>query len=286
MNKRKEKERKIKKRRRRIALFLMICAVLLFTWWFNNYTLKINSFEIKSGKLETPVRIAVIADLHANPNGIDNDTILKKLKKAEPDAVFMLGDMYTRKSPVEIMQIPVNLTAMIVQDICPVYFVTGDHDTDKNYLDAISKTGAEVMNYRCDDFLINGNKFRIMGIDNVYYSPTFDLHSEFETDPAVFNILMAHIPNYDKFADFGADLTLCADTHGGMIQLPFGLGPVIDSSTMKYLPEVFGDETVYDKGFFDYDGGTMFITSGIGDSPYPVRFNNRPEIVVIDIVPE
>ena len=144
MNKRKEKERKIKKRRRRIALFLMICAVLLFTWWFNNYTLKINSFEIKSGKLETPVRIAVIADLHANPNGIDNDTILKKLKKAEPDAVFMLGDMYTRKSPVEIMQIPVNLTAMIVRDICPVYFVTGDHDTDKNYLDAISKTGAEV----------------------------------------------------------------------------------------------------------------------------------------------
>ena len=94
---------------------------------------------------------------------------------------------------------------------------------------------------------------------------------------------MAHIPNYEKFADFGADLTICADTHGGMIQLPF-LGAVIDSATMKIFPELRGD-TVYDKGLFDYNGGTMFITSGIGVSPAPVRFNNRPEIAIIEISP-
>lgn len=31
--------------------------------------------------------------------------------------------------------------------------------------------------------------------------------------------------------------------------------------------------------------GFMYITSGIGNSPFPARFNNRPEIAVIDIVP-
>jgi len=30
----------------------------------------------------------------------------------------------------------------------------------------------------------------------------------------------------------------------------------------------------------------MFITSGLGASPAPVRLNNRPEVVVIDIIPQ
>ena len=88
-----------------------------------------------------------------------------------------------------------------------------------------------------------------------------------------------------KFADFGADLTLCADTHGGMFRLPF-VGPVYDTQTRIKFPNLKNTGIpVYDKGWFDYQGGSMFITSGVGDSPYPVRFFNRPEIVCLDILP-
>ena len=40
-------------------------------------------------------------------------------------------------------------------------------------------------------------------------------------DRDCFSILLAHIPNYERFAAFRTDLTICADTHGGMVQLPF-----------------------------------------------------------------
>ena len=52
-----------------------------------------------------------------------------------------------------------------------------------------------------------------------------------------------------------------------------------DALTEKWFPELTSCDSVYDKGWFKYKGGAMFITSGIGDYPYPVRFCNRPEIV-------
>ncbi|MGN1480314.1 MAG: metallophosphoesterase, partial [Porcipelethomonas sp.] len=99
-----------------------------------------------------------------------------------------------------------------------------------------------------------------------------------------YNILLAHIPMYKEYENFGADLTLCGDTHGGVIQVPF-IGPAYYNG--KILPELSENkEHVYDKGLFRYSGGYLFITSGIGNYPVPARFNNRPEICEITISPE
>lgn len=277
---------KTKKVRKLGRFFRKFCAVIVFLiilWWFNNYTLKTTSIEITSGKVTSPVRIAVISDVHATKHGISNKTILRRIVRNQPDIVLIMGDMYSRHSTEELMQIPVDLTAGIIAEGYPVYFVTGDHDTDQSYIDAMQQVGAVLMNYQSRVLDINGNSIQLMGIDNVYYSPTFNLDNVFSVSPECYSILMAHIPNYDKFSDFGADLTICADTHGGMVQLPF-LGAMIDSASMQWFPELHGCK-VYDKGLFDYQGGTMFITSGIGASPAPVRFNNRPEVAVIDIIP-
>ena len=267
-----------RKKGRRLCAFIVF---LIWVWWYNNYTLKTTHVELNSGKINSPVRIAVISDTHSTKHGISNRKILRRVKRANPDIVLIMGDMYTRNSPEEIQQIPVELTEDIISEGYPVYFVTGDHDTDQSYINAMVQTGATLMNYNNEVININDNNIQLFGIDNVYYSPTFNLHNAFSINPDYYSILMAHIPNYEKFADFGTDLTICADTHGGMVQLPF-LGAMIDSGSMQWFPELHG-KTVYDKGLFDYEGGTMFITSGIGVSPAPVRFNNRPEIVIMDI---
>ncbi len=280
------RKKRVSNAKLRFRRFCAVILILFLVWWFNNYTLKINHVELVSGKITNPLRIAVISDCHFTKHGISAKKILNKVEKSKPDIVFMLGDMYTRNSSWDIIEIAIELTQSIIDDGYPVYFVTGDHDTDEEYIKAIAETGANVMNYNSEKISVNGNNIQIFGIDNVYYSPTFDLKTVFTPDENYYNILLAHIPNYEKFSDFGADLTVCADTHGGMVQLPFGLGCLIDSSTMEWFPEIFGNNTVYDKGLFDYPNGTMFITSGIGVSPVPVRFNNRPEIAVIDIEPE
>ena len=258
--------------------------VLILIWWYNNYTLRTTKVTLYSSKIKAPMRIAVISDQHATKLGISNKSICRRIDKNEPDAVMILGDMYTTDSSWDLIQKPIDLTSDIVKAGYPVYFVSGEHDTDFKYIEALRKAGAHVMDYKSEKININGNKVCIYGIDNVYYSETFNLFNEFEIDEDCYNILLAHIPNYKKFADFGADLTLCADTHGCMVQLPFNMGPVFYSDKGEWFPE-FKDMDVYDKGRFDYKGGTMFITSGIGVSPMPIRFNNRPEVAIIDIKP-
>lgn len=281
-----EKVHSDRRRRASMRRTFALLFTLLFVWWFNNYTLKSTKVSVTSSKITAPVRLAVISDQHVTKHGISNRKIVGKIENSEPDIVIVLGDMYTRDSSWELMQKPINLMENIINLGYSVYFVNGEHDTDAEYLEQLSKVGVHVMNYEDEQLDVNGNKVRIVGIDNVHYTDTFDLSREFTLKDDCYNILMAHIPNYSAFSAFGADLTLCADTHGGMFQLPFGYGPVFDAETNQFFPKLRGETAVYDKGFFDYDGGTMFITSGIGASPLPVRFNNRPEVVIMDILPE
>lgn len=279
-------ENKEHKRHHRLRNFCIFLIIMLGIWYFNNYTIKINEVRLTSDKIRNPVRIAVISDLHAHHLSISNSRIVSKIEKSEPDIVVMLGDMYTWGSSDDKIKIAVDLAGDIVDSGYPLYFVSGEHDNDRQYIKDIESAGAHVMNYQEEITDINGTSFQILGIDNVYYSPTFDLRNEFRLRSDCYSILLAHIPNFDAFASFGADLTLCADTHGGMIQLPFDMGPIYSNAYNMWFPQMKTDDVIYDKGLFPYDGGNMFITSGLGDNPAPVRLNNRPEVAVIEIDPE
>ena len=283
----KKKEKKPKPKKERNSSFFLWLLLIIVVWWFNNYALKETRVEVKSAKVKSTLKFAVISDQHATKHGVSNKTIVSAVNSAHPDVVFILGDMYTSGSKWELINKPIELAAAITSAGYPVYVVTGEHDTDKRYISELEKAGANVVNYKDTIVNVRGNDLHIMGIDNVYYSDTFDLSNEFELSSDCYNILLAHIPNYEKFASFGADLTLCGDTHGEMAQLPFGFGPVYHAETQTWLPKLLDEGIeIYDKGFFDYDGGTMFITSGIGVYPYPVRFNNRPEIVIMEVKPK
>lgn len=277
------KNKKSQKKKHPFIKFLAVVLALFLFWRYNNYHLIINETSVASPKISETVRFAVLSDLHAHDKSISNSKILDKLEKISPDAVFVLGDMYSRDSSVEEQYIAIHLMQSIAKDY-PIYFVPGDHDTSESYMSVLSDSGVHVMSYAEETFELKGSRFRILGIDNVYYTPTFDLNNAFQVDESCYNILLAHIPNYEKFAAFGTDLTLCADTHGGMARLPF-VGALIDSLSGELFPTLKNDK-VYDKGWFEYTGGAMFITSGIGDSPYPVRLFNLPEIVSLEILPD
>ncbi len=122
-------------KRKKFRLLFKVIVFLIVVWWYNNYTLRTTHVELTSGKINDSVRIAVISDTHSTKHGISNKTILRRVKRASPDIVFIVGDMYTNGSPAEIIQIPVDLTADIISEGYPVYFVTGDHDTDQSYIE-------------------------------------------------------------------------------------------------------------------------------------------------------
>ena len=99
----------------------------------------------------------------------------------------------------------------------------------------MEKNGIDVLDQESKTIKIKDSEVTFYGISNAYFSPTFDLNNEFDIDRKKFNVLLAHIPMYSDYEKFGADLTLCGDTHGGVIQVPF-LGPAYYNG--KILPEL------------------------------------------------
>lgn len=63
-------------------------------------------------------------------------------------------------------------------------------------------------------------------------------------------------------------------THGGLVRIPF-VGGVI-ALNQGLFPQ-------YDKGEFDFNNTSMIITGGLGVSNPIPRFNNQPEICIINI---
>lgn len=270
-----------------VSRFIKVTLVIFAVWWFNNCTLKITKAEIKSNKVNNEIKIAVLSDQHASdkPFSISNKRIIDKIKKINPDVVCVLGDMHSSNADDSEKQISMNLMTDIISEGYKLYFVLGEHDDRRNiYVSEMEQNGINVLDQESEAIKIKDTEVTFYGISNAYFSPTFDLSNEFELNKDTYNILLAHIPMYQDYQSFGADLTLCGDTHGGVIQVPF-FGPAYYNG--KVLPELFGNkENVYDKGLFGYCSGYMFITSGIGNYPIPARFNNRPEIGEIIITPE
>jgi predicted MPP superfamily phosphohydrolase len=91
-----------------------------------------------------------------------------------------------------------------------------------------------------------------------------------------FTILLSHRPEYFwRYAESGIDLTLSGHAHGGQFRLPLIVG--------LYAPGQ-GAFPAYDSGVYTYQNANMVVSRGIGQSSFPLRFNNRPELVIITLV--
>lgn len=262
------------KRTIKIVLFIL---VLVFLWWFNTFTLKTETFEVSNAKIKDEITIVHIADLHGQEFGSDNSSLIDDIREQNPDIICATGDMYSNGSE-QGREVALKLLNALT-DIAPVYYVNGEHDNSDSFNSELELAGVKVLDYEDEVIEIGQTRLHLYGINNVYYTDSFDLSNEFVLDDSAYNILLAHIQNFDKFASFGVDLSLCGDTHGGQVRLPF-VGAVYMEG--KWFPE---DDGVYVDGMYEQNGSKLFISSGLGSNPISLRFWNRPEISVIKLVP-
>ena len=273
--------KKTRKKRKSNGAFraLVFVFVLFCVWLFSTFTLTIERTEFSSGKIKDEITIVHITDLHGADFGLNNSAITKRVDKIDPDFVVVTGDMYTRDDKNGMRVAEKLLTNLAKKHT--VYYVNGEHDNDEDFIAGVRNGGVKVLNYLYEDIRVGETDIRIYGINNVYYSPTFDLNNEFTLDKSKYNILLAHICNKEKFASFGMDLCLCGDTHGGQIRLPFAGGVY---GTTGWFPEI-RDKKAFVKGAYEYENTSFFISSGLGNYPLPLRFMNRPEVAVITLIP-
>ncbi len=131
------------------------------------------------------------------------------------------------------------------------------------------------------DYLINRERtvegIRFYGLDDIKAGfPYFNL-----TEKSDFTVLLAHNP--DLVVEIGRrqnlkliDLCLCGHTHGGQVRLPW-IGPVIASSR-------YGVKFAYGRFRHDRTGAEMIVSSGLGCSIIPVRWNCQPEVVLVEFI--
>jgi predicted MPP superfamily phosphohydrolase len=100
--------------------------------------------------------------------------------------------------------------------------------------------------------------------------PRFSIRLPVEGEAPV--ILLAHEPDIFPEVPDRISLTLSGHTHAGQVNL-FGWTPVV--------PSHFGCRYVY--GHIVEQGRHLIVSSGLGYSKLPIRFNTVPEIVLLDI---
>ena len=94
-------------------------------------------------------------------------------------------------------------------------------------------------------------------------------------DESGYTILLSHRPElFETYVDGGIDLVFSGHVHGGQFRLPFIGGLVAPNQGL--FPK-------YDAGLYTDGGTSMVVSRGIGNSIIPFRFNNRPEIVLVEL---
>ena len=279
-------------KKKKIIVFAVVAAVLLalITWTaWGNTALELNTYTVSSSRLPEAFdgyRIAHVSDLHNAEMGKNNEKLLDMLRDAEPDIIAITGDIIdSRNTDVEIA-LEFKKAAM---EIAPCYYVTGNHEARVSEYDELKEGLIEQGVIFLDDERIeleqSGETIALLGVND----PSFQTDYLFGDSETVmqsklkeisdaeneFTILLSHRPElFEVYADNNMDLVLSGHAHGGQFRLPFVGGLVAPNQGL--FPK-------YDAGLYTDENTNMIVSRGIGNSILPFRFNNRPEVILIEL---
>lgn len=275
-------------------IIAIIAAVIIFGLFAHDQNKRIvkTRYELQSKNVKNAVRIVHISDMHST----SFKNIIKKIDDEKPNIIAITGDLINdkRKNQDKMLEYVNEMSKIAL-----VFYVTGNHERRLDNFDEImkkiSESGAHVLLDRCETVNVNDSNITILGLDEKQgtfeaykqmakgtfkyrdSSIYFDMINDFDG----FKLVLSHFPenfalindlSYNKY-DF--DLMLAGHAHGGQLRLPF-IGPVLSPGQgwfPKYACGKHGDRPC------------LIVSRGMGNSEFPLRLFNHPEIIVIDIIP-
>lgn len=235
------------------------------------------------------VRIAHLSDLHATQFGKNQKQLLSVVDSLDVDLVLITGDLIDRRRTVnEHGMHPALVLLSELAKRVPTVRVDGNHETispvASHFRALAERTGVQNITGRGLPVRKGDNRLVLLGIpdiaaasydENVWRDTMHTVRAPYANDVCV---ALSHRPQF--FEDYVQEefaLVLCGHAHGGQVRLPFVGG--------LYAPEQ-GILPKYTAGLHK-DGNTQMIVSrGLGNSGFPLRFGNRPEVVVITLKAE
>lgn len=248
-------------------------ALVLLIIWLNNNLLKTMHYRMELEGLMSGVKIVHLSDLHGKSFAKNNVRLVKRVMEEKPDFIAFTGDIVHRYREKD-KRAALGLVSAL-SGVAPVLFVSGNHEMrNKGYRffrRDLMEAGATVL----DDCTVNICGLTVAGVNcaSIKRGQFFKLNEDKSAD-----ILLAHMPQYfEKYAQAEYKLVLSGHAHGGQWRIPFtGIG--------LYAPGQ-GVFPKYTSGLHESGKTKMIISRGLGNSEFPVRLFNRPEVAVIELMP-
>ncbi len=272
----------------RLCVLTLLIVLILWTVW-GNTVLMLSTITVSNSRVPyefSGFRIAQVSDLHNAEFGEGNTILLQAISGATPDVIVITGDLVdSRHTDIDIA---LAFAEEAVQ-IAPVYYVTGNHEAClsqytelKTSLEAV---GVVVLEDDAIQLEYKGSYVTLIGLSDPNFTIKGDMFNEV---PAMigtklnslmdaetgYTILLSHRPElFDTYVSCGIDLVFSGHAHGGQFRLPL-IGGLV-APNQGFFPK-------YDAGLYTAGETNMVVSRGIGNSIIPFRFNNRPEVVLVE----
>lgn len=279
-----KKRRQCRRRMLRgFGVILILIAALIAWAAIDSRNIDVTRFTV-SGAPEafSGFKIVQISDLHNAEFGTDNQKLIDILKSEAPDAIVITGDLIdARRTNTEIAE----SFARRCMEIADCYYVPGNHearlgDTYDAFESALIADGVNVLRNGSVRIRKEMDAIRIIGVDDPAFAKASDAITNLDAALEAlssddFTILLAHRPELiDEYSKWGIDLVLSGHAHGGQIRLP-GIGGLY-APGQGFFPR-------YTSGNYTVGDTEMIVSRGIGNSAFPLRVNDRPEVVIVTL---
>lgn len=266
-------------------IFLCLIFIMLLVHGYNeNRSLDVDELTIRLPDLPDnldQLKIVHLSDIHFPKNRIDPDQLIKETQKADPDVIFLTGDLIDRSASIE--DVPLAELIQSLSQIAPTYSVSGNHETSSRQLDQwndiMTENGAVLLENDTHIATLSGEKVAIMGVKDGNQTSMIPLSEDIRELPV---LLLAHHPEFfpsytTDNPDIQPDVTFSGHAHGGQIRLPFigGLFAPGQGFFPKYTSGVYSSSQNADQ--------KLVVSRGIGNSLFPLRINNKPHFIVITL---
>lgn len=278
------------KRKKVCLLSLAAVAAVLVPWTiWGNITVGTTQYTVASTRLPAAFdhyRMVVVSDFHNAEYGDHNRQLIRQIAAEQPDSIVFTGDLLDSRHPnlAIVEDLIRELTA-----VAPCYYVTGNHEARlgsqfQELEQLLLAHSVVVLHDEAVPLTRNGETIQLVGLDDPDFTDrnASIQQSMLETKLRNLNlttdyrILLSHRPEaFDAYVAAEIDLALCGHAHGGQFRLPLVGGLV--APNQGFFPK-------YDAGVYTEQGTTMIVSRGVGNSILPVRFNNRPELVSVELV--
>ena len=240
--------------------------------YFQNNAVVVTRYDVETEKSVEDFRIVHLSDLHNKT--FRKGRLFQKIRAEKPNLIAVTGDFISRwtKGCSRMLE-----TARKLENIAPVYFVPGNHEYGNpqgmEFMRRLSRVVTACLQNETAETPVRG--VVITALDEIGYGVRREDFLASLDKTGGFKILLSHYADYEEeYQTYDVDLVLSGHAHGGQFILPLIGG--LYSSTQGVFPKHY-------RGMTKRNGTFSVISRGLGNSRFPFRLFNYPEIVSISV---